>query len=106
RTQAAHRRAADVHVEDPPAQIGRLDEAVVLVQRLGEANASWVLTVGALVDRHAPARVVLLGLVDERILGLEEVVTNGDRLCRYAAEDAAHEGGEKPVVTPSECMYL
>jgi hypothetical protein len=39
---------------------------------------------------------VLLGLADERVLRFEEIVADRNRLSRYAAKYATHEGGEKP----------
>ena len=48
--------------------------------------------VGALVDGHAPAGVVLLGLADQRVLRLEQLVPDRDRLRGDAAEHAAHDG--------------
>ena len=59
-------------------------------RRPREADAARVGAVGALVDGHAPARVVLLGLADQRVLRLEQLVPDRDRLRGDAAEHAAH----------------
>src|SRR5204863_6623992 len=60
----------------------------------GKAHAVRFLAVGALVDGHAPAGVVVGGLVDERVLRFEQGVTDRDRLAGYRAEYATHDGGE------------
>ena len=62
--EAAHRRAAHVHVEDASARVGGRAECEVGVGGLREAHACRGLTLRALVHRHAPTRVVLLGLAD------------------------------------------
>ena len=51
-----------------PRMLGGADEVAVGVGRLGEAHDSRLGAVGALVDGHAPAGVVLLGLADHRVL--------------------------------------
>ena len=96
--QAAHRRAPHVHVEDPTAQFGRRPEAVVLESGVGEALADRILTVAALVHGHAPARIVLLGLPNHRVVRVEQLVPQRDGLGGYAAKNAAH-GGENPSLT-------
>ena len=86
----AHRRSPHVHVEDAAAQLGRLHELAVGVGGLGEAHELRLRALGALVDGHAPARVVLLGLANERVLSLQQFVPDRNRLRGDAAEHAAH----------------
>src|SRR4029453_164768 len=84
------RRPPDVHVENAPAQVRSAKELAVGVGRLGEAHQLRVGALGALVYRHAPARVVLLGLADQRVLSLQQLVPDRNRLRGDAAEHAAH----------------
>ena len=89
--EPAHRGAPHVHVEDAPLQLGGLDEVGVAEGGLGEAHAARVEAVGALVDGHSPAGVVILGLADQGVLRLDQLVPDRGRLRRYAAEHAAHD---------------
>jgi hypothetical protein len=91
--QPADRRAAHVRVEDPPAHVEARVELSVVEGGLGEAHTGRLLTLAAGVHGHAPARVVLLRLAHQRVRRLHQLVTEGDRLRRYAPEDAAHGGG-------------
>jgi hypothetical protein len=90
RRQAADRGAAHVHVEHPALALGGYAKRVIRVRGLGEAHAARLPAFAALVHREAPARVVLLGLADERVVRLEQLVAQRDRVCRYGAEDPAH----------------
>ena len=98
RSELAHRRPADVHVEDPSAQVGRVQELAVGVRGLREAHELGLGALGALVDGHAPARVVVLGLADQRVLGVQQLVPDRNRLRGDAAEHAAH-GATDPAAT-------
>src|SRR6185503_8407936 len=80
-----------VDVEDAPLDRRGVDEVLVREGGLGKAHAAWVEAVGALVDRHSPARVVILGLTDQRVYRLDQLVPDRDRLRGYAAENAAHD---------------
>ena len=88
--ELAHRRAAHVDVEDAPAHRRRLHELEVRVGGLGKADQLRLGALGSLVNGHAPAGVVLLGLADQRILRLEQLVSDRNRVCGDAAEHAAH----------------
>ena len=78
----------------PRSSVARTNSAS-RVGGLGEAHELRLLAVGALVDGHAPAGVVLLGLADQRVLGLEQLVPDRDRVGGDATEDAAHGGKSK-----------
>ncbi len=88
--QPAHRRAAEMGVEDASAHRGGPLELTVGVRRLGKADELGLLAVRAAVDGHAPARVVLLRLLDERVLCVQQLVLDRGRLGRDAPEDPAH----------------
>ena len=57
----------------------------------GKRTQPRVEAVGALVDGHAPAGVVILGLTDQRVVRLDQLVPDRGRLRGYAAEHAAHD---------------
>jgi hypothetical protein len=69
------------------------------VRGVGEPETDRLLAVGTLVDGHSPARVVNLGLLDQRVVRFEQIVANRERFSGYAAKDTTHDGGEKPVFT-------
>ena len=78
--QAAHRRPAHVDVEDAPARGRRTEERLIRIGGLREADELWVAPVATLVDGYAPARVVVLGLANHRVLRLDQLVMDRDGL--------------------------
>jgi hypothetical protein len=79
-----------VHVEDASTRVGDAVELVVGVGRLGKLHELWLGAVRSLVHGHAPAGVVVLRLPDQRVLRLQQLVPDGDRLGGDAAEHATH----------------
>ena len=73
----------------PRIEVARLELAVA-VRGLGEAHELRLLAVGLPVDGHAPAGVVVLGLLDQRVLRVQQLVLDRDRLGGNASEDPAH----------------
>ena len=95
--QAAHRGAAHVDVEDPPAQVGGGPEVVVGVGGLREAQAPRLAAIGAVRRPPSPSRSRA-----PRTAGSSgsppRAARGGSRPARgYAAEYPAH-GGEAPLL--------
>src|SRR5829696_479969 len=88
--ELAHGGAAHVHIEDAAAKLRDLHELAVDVSRLGEPHDPRLRSVGPLIDRHAPAGIVLLRLPNERILSIQELVSDRNRLRGDATENATH----------------
>src|ERR687898_283702 len=83
--ELAHGGPTHVHVEDAAAGVGNPVELIVRVGGLGELHELGLRALGALVHRHAPAGVVVLRLPDQRVLRLEQLVPDRDRLGGYPA---------------------